>query len=59
MWVDNVVLFLFTLTSSAGSTAAGETGEEANKLTSPAVITVYASRMLWLEKEPMSPHARR
>ena len=38
MWVDNVELFLFTLTSPhshCGSTIDGVTREEADKLTSP------------------------
>ena len=35
MWVDNMVLFLFTLTSPcshSGSAANGETGEEAEAI---------------------------
>jgi hypothetical protein len=38
MWVHNVVLFLFTLASPrshSGSATDGETGEKADKLTSP------------------------
>jgi hypothetical protein len=40
MWIDNTILFLFTLTSLLSyscNTTNGETGEEADKLTSPAV----------------------
>jgi hypothetical protein len=63
--VDNVVLFLFTLRSPHShirSAADGETGEEANKQTSPRshnsrrVAYVVAGL---LEKKPMSLHARR
>jgi hypothetical protein len=57
-----MVLFLFTLTSPAVIAGALQTvrlEKKLTKLTSPAVITVDASRMLWLEKKPMTPHARR
>jgi len=44
----------------SGSAADGETEEEANKLTSPPQSQQSMRRVcLWLEKKPMSPHAKR
>ena len=61
-WVDNVLLFLFTLTfprSHSGSAANGETEEEADKLTSSRSHNSQCIAYAWLEKKLMSPHAKR
>ena len=56
-----MILFLVTLTSPVVTAGALQTVrlEKKLKLTFPAVITVDAVHMMWLEKKPMSPHARR